>query len=154
MPARGPSVARLQGVAAVILIGIDPGVNTGFAVWCATERRLMSVDSMTIDSAMDEVRRIHREGNLHSVTFEDARLRTWYGSKGKEALQGAGSIKRDCGIWSDFLGRLGVAYRSVKPAAGATKWTAERFASVTGWVGRTNEHGRDAALLVYGARAA
>jgi hypothetical protein len=69
-----------------------------------------------------------------------------------EALQGAGSIKRDCTIWADYLASLGVPYVNVKPAAGATKWTAERFAKFTGWHGRTNEHGRDAALLVLGRK--
>ena len=31
-----------------------------------------------------------------------------------------------------------------------TKWSAEVFADMTGWKGRTSNHARDAALLVYG----
>jgi len=31
-----------------------------------------------------------------------------------------------------------------------TKLTADQFKRITGWHGRTNEHGRDAAMLVFG----
>jgi hypothetical protein len=39
-----------------------------------------------------------------------------------------------------------------KPQAHGTKWAADYFARVTGFKGRTSEHSRDAALLVYGWR--
>ncbi len=138
--------------AAPICIGIDPGKNTGYAEWDRINRKLLECKSLAIHEAMAQVRAMRDIGQLHLVAFEDARMRTWLGSKGREALQGAGSIKRDCTIWADFLGDLGVPFINVKPAAGGTKWTAERFAQVTGWQGRTNEHGRDAALLVLGRK--
>lgn len=136
----------------MMLIGIDPGVTTGFAVWDPGAKALLACRSMLIHEAMRQVEHMHCDGLLREVTMEDARLRTWFGLKGREALQGAGSIKRDCTIWADFLGALGVPYRSVKPQAGATKWTAEMFQRTTGWTGRTNEHARDAALLVWGRK--
>lgn len=135
---------------ASLIIGLDPGVNTGFAEWHRSEKRLVRVATMQIHVAMAEVRRQHQAGALHKVVFEDARMRTWYGDKGAEALQGAGSIKRDCSIWADFLGDLGVHYVNVRPAEGTTKLTAEQFAKVTGWAERTSVHGRDAAMLVVG----
>lgn len=134
----------------MIRIGIDPGVSTGFAAWDMTQKRLINVQTLKIHEAMRLVETHHNLGNLHSVTFEDARLRTWLGAKGREALQGAGSIKRDCSIWADFLGSLNIPYRAVKPGPGATKWNAEYFARVTGWTKRTSNHARDAAVLVYG----
>jgi hypothetical protein len=134
----------------LITVGIDPGVKTGFAT--ASGGKLLRVESMRIDQAMAEVAALHNAGALRMVVYEDARLRTWFGSKGREALQGAGSIKRDCGIWADYLAALGCPVLSVKPQAGATKWTAEYFAKATGWVERTNEHGRDAALLIHGRK--
>lgn len=137
----------------MIVIGIDPGVNTGYAVWDADARQLLAVTSRRIDEAMQMVSRAHQSRTLHHVVFEDARLRKWLGIKGREALQGAGSIKRDCTIWAEFLGAHGIAYRAVAPQAGATKWTAQAFERLTGWTGRTNEHGRDAAMLVYGVKA-
>ena len=74
--------------------------------------------------------------------------------RSRESLQGAGSIKRDCSIWAEFFAETGIQNFPVKPQAGGTKWTAKAFAKLTGWTERTNEHGRDAAMLVYGVSAA
>ena len=134
----------------MIVIGIDPGTHTGYAAWDMERKVLSAVKTLKIHQAMEFVLEVHASGLLHSVTFEDARLRKWLGTKGREALQGAGSIKRDCTIWADFLGHHGIAYRAVAPQAGATKWGAEQFAKAFGWTARTSEHARDAALLVVG----
>ena len=67
-------------------------------------------------------------------------------------LMGAGAAKRDAKIWEEFLQDYGIPYEAHKPQARGTKWSAETFANVTGYKGRTNEHNRDAALLVYGIR--
>lgn len=141
----------------MIHIGIDPGVSTGYAAWDAAERKLAEVQTLKIHKAIAFVLELHYTGLLHSVTFEDARLRTWFGKMDREQAkygaavrEGAGSVKRDCSIWADFLGDHGIAYKAIKPQAGATKWKADHFARVTGWTGRTSEHARDAALLVFG----
>ena len=136
----------------MIIIGIDPGHSTGYAEWDPAGKALLAVASMRIDTAMSIVLHHHGAGHLHRVVFEDARLRTWFGGKGTESLQGAGSIKRDCTIWAGFLGAHDIPYHSIAPQAGATKWAAKPFAKLTRWRGRTNEHGRDAALLVYGRK--
>ena len=132
-----------------MLIGIDPGVATGYAEWDRQAGGFLAIKSMPIHLAMLRVQEHMTAGRIEGVAWEDARLRTWFGTKGAEALQGAGSIKRDCTIWSDYLAHLKCPRRAVKPQAGATKWDADTFRRVTGWPGRTNEHGRDAALLVW-----
>lgn len=126
-------------------IGIDPGVTTGIAI-ADDDGRLVQVTSCGIIAAMDIVR-IYAPDVL--VIFEDARLRTWFGAKGTEALQGAGSVKRDASIWEEFLQSMQVPYQAIKPQKGSTKWPADRFKALTGWSGRTNEHARDAAMLVH-----
>jgi hypothetical protein len=138
-------------------IGIDPGVATGYATWDRIERRLVTVCSMPIHEAMDEVRGTHRAGLLHSVVFEDAHQRKWFGGadarqarSGAGIREGVGSVKRDCTIWRDFLTAQGITFQAIKPAAGSTKWDADTFARMTGWTAQTNNHGRDAALLVIG----
>ena len=143
----------------MIIIGIDPGVSTGYAAWDATARQLSAVQTLMIHEAMANVAEIHRAGLLHSVTFEDARLRKWFGGMDAEQArygagvrEGVGSVKRDCSIWADYLGSLGVPYRAQAPRTGLTKITADLFRMQTGWVGRTSEHARDAALLVFGQR--
>lgn len=131
------------------IVGIDPGVTTGLAV-AEVGGLLIRVEGLKIHRAMDDVKALHVAGQLKMVVFEDARLRKWLGTKGREAAQGAGSIKRDCKIWDDFLQGLGCPYKQIAPQKGATKWSAEYFAKVTGWEARTNNHGRDAACLIIG----
>ena len=65
-------------------------------------------------------------------------------------LQGAGSVKRDSTIWDEYLKSTGVAYTMVAPVNNRTKMTADSFRRTTGYTGRTNEHNRDAAMLVFG----
>jgi hypothetical protein len=59
-------------------------------------------------------------------------------------------VKRDCQIWEDYLTDLRIPFEMVAPKNNATKLTAEQFRRITGYEGKTNEHGRDAAMLVYG----
>lgn len=134
-----------------LIVGIDPGVKTGFAVWSRDKRRLTTVETTTITLAMTLIRTMADAETLHSVRFEDARLRSWFGARGREALQGAGSIKRDCSIWQEFLsGLVGVPFLPVSPQAKGRKLDAPAFKRLTGWQGKTSEHGRDAAMLVWG----
>jgi len=132
-----------------VVIGIDPGVNTGVAV--ADGGKLVSVGCMAAVNAEELVLQtmIDNGGKLF-VRFEDARMRQWFGSKGREALQGAGSIKRDCARWQEFLEHHNIPHARIAPKANRTKLTADQFKRITGWQGRTNEHSRDAAMLVFG----
>jgi hypothetical protein len=137
-------------VSGYLIVGIDPGVTTGFALWDKTTGRLEEVNSMGIVAAMLRVQLMHNEGVLHSVVYEDARLRTGYfGKRADKKQQGAGSIKRDCSVWAEWLSMLGCAYKAVSPKDKGPKLEAVPFAKLTGWQGRTNEHGRDAAMLVF-----
>lgn len=136
---------------ASLIVGLDPGVKTGFAIWSRAEQRLTAIETLGITQAMTRIRAMADDETLHSVRFEDARLRKWFGTRGWEALQGAGSVKRDCSIWEEFLqGLVGVPFLPVSPQAKGAKLDARAFAKLTGWRGRTSEHGRDAAMLVWG----
>lgn len=136
------------------LIGIDTGVHTGFAVYDTDLKALIYVKEYPIHRAMDIVKRLSDDGTEIKVRFEDARKRTWFGchtaKEDRARLQGAGSVKRDCQIWEDYLTDLRIPFEKVAPKNNATKLTAEQFRRITGYEGKTNEHGRDAAMLVYG----
>lgn len=138
----------------MIYIGIDTGVHTGVAIYNSKTKLLEAVTTMKIHAAMWLVQKIHGERDDVQVRYEDARQRTWYGvnspQKDRARLQGAGSIKRDCQIWEDFLTSEGIEHIAVAPKHNATKMSAEAFGKITGYQGKTNEHGRDAAMLVYG----
>lgn len=139
-------------------IGIDPGENTGIAVWDGTSMRFVEVSTLPLWQAMDKVRRMRYACLMQQVplyvVFEDARKRTWFPTERNNAeyrgrLMGAGAAKRDARIWEEFLEDERIPFEMHKPEAGRTKWAADYFARVTGWTARTNEHSRDAALLVF-----
>src|SRR3990167_2865262 len=109
------TVTQLRPKKIEIVIGIDPGVETGFAVFHRLKNNLIICTSVPIHTAMEMVKRQAEEtlGNL-IVRIEDARQRKWFGKNaGFHALQGAGSIKRDCRIWNDYLWELKIAAQFV-----------------------------------------
>ena len=134
------------------LIGIDTGVNTGYAV--AEDKgnggELFEVRSLTITQAMNRTLEfvVHYGKENVCLFIEDARQRTWF-TGGREKAQGVGSVKRDAQIWEDWCKEQGINYKMIHPAANATKKKAIDFTRETGWAGRTNEHARDAAMLVF-----
>lgn len=135
-----------------IYIGIDPGTHTGIAVWSSKERKLLSVETKGMYEASEDILFLAERYGPDNilVRFEDARKRNWFGNSGREQLQGAGSIKRDCSLWEEFLTSKGIPFVSVAPKANRTKMKPEVFAKYTGWAKRTSEHARDAAMLVFG----
>ncbi len=134
-------------------IGIDCGVNTGFALWDSKEK-LLSTSCGKIHIAMevakDLLSKFSNEDKTVKLYVEDARKRKWFGNSGKEKLQGAGSVKRDAKIWEDYLTYLKADFEMVAPKNNKTKLSAEQFRNITGYKAKTNEHSRDAAMLVFG----
>ena len=140
-----------------ICIGIDPGTHTGFAVWDTGSQAFLAVKTLPLHRALAEVSGYIGNGVALHVFVEDARKRRWFpreksASEYRGRLMGAGAAKRDSAIWEEFLSDNGVVFTMHKPTAGGTKWDAEPFARFTGYKGRTSEHSRDAALLVYGRK--
>lgn len=139
-------------------IGIDPGKNTGIAVWDTEAQSFVLLDTVLIHVALMYVwsRKFDYNWDIR-VYFEDARKRQYLprernASEYRGKLMGAGSVKRDSVIWQDALTDWGIPFKMVPPRAGATKWNADTFRRVTGYTGRTSNHARDAALLVWGRK--
>lgn len=132
-------------------IGIDTGTHTGVAVWNREERRFEILVEMKIHKAMFLVNEyVKAAGDKVLVRVEDARKRNKFGERSEFKLQGAGSVKRDSTIWEDYLIDLKIDYNMVAPQHNHTKLSSDAFAKLTGYRERTNEHNRDAAMLVFG----
>lgn len=142
-----------------MLIGIDPGSTTGIALWDRADRMLRAVTSTSFVLASEYLREtiaVHGAEGVE-VWFEDARARKWFGDadarqkrSGAGIREGVGSVKRDCSLWEELCGFHKIAFRAIRPQKGATKLKAPEFGRLTGWQGKTNEHARDAAMLVFG----
>jgi len=132
------------------IIAIDPGVNTGYALYCQNLGKLLTVKSLMIHEALDLVKFVNDEyKNLKLVRVEDARLRKFV-TGGREKLQGVGSVKRDCKIWEDFLSHNEIPFEMIAPKNLKTKVNAKTFKMITGWDKPTNEHSRDAGMNCFG----
>ena len=132
-------------------IGIDTGTHTGLAVWDDRLKELTSLETIPIHRALSRVLALSSTEDVF-VIFEDARQRTWFGKdKNTSAkLHCATSIKSDCSIWENFLTDYEIPFRAVPPQKGCTKWDDKYFKMGTGWKGKTSNHSRDAAVLVFG----
>lgn len=143
-----------------LIAGIDPGVKTGFALWDADKQEFRHITTTTIIGVTHMLTELIVSNSIKEIWFEDSRKR---GGR-QHNLQGAGSIKRDCSIWQQFCEYYKIKHKEIAPqtlTATIRKFVADKsqtkiddktFKKITGWKGRTSQHARDAAMLVYGAR--
>ena len=139
-------------------IGIDSGTHTGLAIWDGARRMFTCIETVPMHRALFRVRDLAKmaedQGRSLTVVFEDARARKWFpkemsNSEYRGKLMGAGSVKRDSKIWEEFLKDYHIKFENVPPRKGLTKLDPDYFARLTGFTGRTSEHSRDAAMLVF-----
>lgn len=142
-----------------VFIGIDPGTNTGLAVWVPSSARLLRVESMTAVKAEEYVISMREacrmKGKVMHVIVEDTRNLKLPAhlvqQRSTMAMKNMGQVLRDMSRWEEFLQHHSIAFTmaglSPKPfRIGDAAWFKEH----TGWQGRSNEHGRAAAGLVFG----
>ncbi len=147
----------------MMAIGIDTGSNTAVAVWDTEKRAITSLTTYksAMYGALRQVEQTVAESDSGVlIRFEDARMRQWVPwykdeRRNRGRAQGAGYVKAHCQIWDDFLKDLSdrnprVKVQAIAPGRNTTKLSAEAFNRITGWQGKSNEHERDAAMLVFG----
>lgn len=141
------------------IIGIDPGTTTGMCIYYKPEKRICNLTSGTLLQCLFLLResiwwdRINNDQVF--IRMEDARLRTWIprqktASRELGRREGAGYVKAHCAIWEDWFKMVGIPHELVEPKRNKTKVDAAYFKKLTGWTGQTNEHSRDAAMLIVG----
>ena len=138
----------------MLVVGIDTGMHTGLAVWDTTTRQFLDIRCSGIVDAMEYLRQLQYTRQIGLVVFEDARKRKWIPrerdlAQMKGRAMGAGSVRRDSAIWEEWCDYHKIQHIATPPRQGLTKWTDESFRRITGYDRRTNEHGRDAAMLVF-----
>lgn len=134
----------------MLKVGIDPGVNTGLAVWNSEKRQFQTVVTVDIDDALIFVANIDLPFELYVenpntfIPFRNQDARAIAARK-----QGAGSIKRDYSIWQRFAEKRQIRFHSVNLHKSLKKLDSKQFANLTGYKGKTSVHARDAAMLVF-----
>ena len=130
------------------IIGVDPGVKTGIAIY--TNGTL--VELMTIKPT--EFSRVLLDEKPGLVVFEDSREQkaVWTaprvrGSAKLAVARKVGMVDGFCYLIEAYLDEFGIRFEKVSPLNKGSKLKAKAFKLTTGHTGMTNEHERDAAMV-------
>lgn len=142
-------------------IGIDPGVATGFAVYNSYDKVFDKIETTNFWGCIGAIKGLFDDlGFGMVVVVEDPGLNKsihwnqYPGVKGKSVnyackiAQGVGMNKKEAALIIQFLKLNNIPHKAIKPTA--TKKDKVYFKRVTKYNGRTNQHERDAGMLVFG----
>ena len=141
----------------MIYIGIDPGRNTGIAVWDSKSRSYVELKTGDFWDCMATIKKYWKSPNPFRIVVENPNLNqpVWAGGTGlgmKQKLkiaQDVGRNKEDAYLIITWCERQGVDCTQMQPRD--KKWNHKEFIQVTKLpLKRSNEHLRDAARLVFG----
>lgn len=145
-----------------MIFGIDPGVNTGFAVkfrnedkfrellkltfWEAIER--LKLYKLQCDALNDDMLVYIENPNLNPPTFDRGEGQN---RKRNRISQNVGMNKRDAQLIIDWLKKNNIPYYEIRPSKrSGVNVDHYKFKKLTGWQGKTNQHMRDAGMLIVG----
>jgi hypothetical protein len=130
-------------------IGIDPGMNNGFAIYDRQLAQITHCTCLPLHVLFDTLKSWQKNGI--EVFIENPNTWISFGSKKKSdaRLQGAGAVKQTYRHIVEFLDDYEIAYTPTKLQGNLKKVSRDYFAKITGYTDKTNEHGRDAAMIVF-----
>lgn len=139
-----------------IVIGIDPGVETGYAEWSRSRKQFIELNTLSFWATHDRIVQFNpfdveifienpdskRAMYQRTDEIEHARTR-------EQIARKIGSNRREASLLIERFQSLGYTVRAVSPIK-EKKWNAEVFRRLTKYKGRTSQHVRDAGRLVFG----
>lgn len=135
-----------------IIIGLDPGANTGVAEFIGGKlTALRTIEPHQIKDCISGASR---------VVFEDSRLisHVYTTTKSRAAAlkmaRNVGEIDAWCKLIVAHCEQLGIPAHGISPKGKGVKLKADEFKALTGWAGKSNEHERDAACVAWKYRGA
>lgn len=137
-----------------IIIGIDPGQNTGIATFVNGD--LTDLETVTPYAMV----KILQGRGARRVIFEDSRLQshTWSTTISRPAAlkmaRNVGEIDAWCRLIVSLCAEAGIPAHGISPQGKGAKLSAEAFKKATGWTGTSNQHERDAAMVAWPYRRA
>lgn len=138
------------------LLGIDPGAETGLALfWPCGLTDLETIAPMQIERrirALMPARVVFEDSRLEKRVW-NARAKTAYGAA-LAASRSVGQVDAWCNLITAICAEMGIPAHGISPARKGAKLDAAAFARVTGWRARCNQHERDAAMVAWPYRRA
>lgn len=144
------------------LIGIDCGLNTGFAVYNKATKKFRELDTYTFWQTIHRLNHYFdgcKNGEMVVEVFiEDVTQNkpTFFKGQHNEKVyrkisQDVGSNKRDCILLMEYCDINHIKVHPIRPTKKSiTKISQEQFTKYTGYTVRSSSHSRDAAMLVWG----
>lgn len=138
---------------ATYIFGIDGGVNTGVALWLPKKPDFEYIQTIDFWEAYNMINMYPQD--ITAIFIEDPSFNAPTFGRGKmkkktldRKAQNVGGVKRESKLLGEGLARQKYVVRYIKPIKGG-KWDASQLEQYTGWTKPTNQHGRDAARLVF-----
>lgn len=141
-----------------IYIGIDAGVSTGLAIldkrtgtltldtlhfWDVTDR----LTDLITEHGKDTIRIYIEDVTKNKPVFS----RNVNNRAFTKIAQNVGSVKRDTQLIINYCQRAGVECICIRPTNKSfTKLSKEEFRKITGYTGKSSQHARDAAMILWG----
>lgn len=145
------------------LIGLDPGINTGFCLYDKTAKKIVKLDTLGFWELFDALEDIKVWIGQEHVTFyiENSALNKPTFAKAGGTTQrkiqkisrNVGSNQRESTLLIEGIRRYGFHVVEIKPTGikgVKRKWDESTFKKITTHTGRSSQHARDAAMLVFG----
>lgn len=135
----------------MLKIGIDPGVNTGIAVWDSKQKMFLAINTYKhkLHSALYYIDNLRLYTPIEIVCENPNTFIPYNAKASQERRQGAGSVKRDFSFWKDYAEDMGIKFTATRLQGSLKKLSKETFVKYTSWKGKVDEHGIDAAMLVF-----
>ena len=142
-----------------IYIGIDPGADTGVCIWDADLQEILFLQTLSFWEVIGMLSKYRQEQRNHlTVIVEDPNLNKgihWHQKKSVDGFnpatkvaQNIGMNKKEAELILRYLQINKFKYKAVRPTARKIK--ADYSSRLSGYKERTNQHERDAAMLVIG----
>ena len=138
----------------MLIVGIDPGQNTGIAVFDQGKlTQLLTVRPLGM------VHLLHKLAPS-MVVYEDSRLQShaWTQVKSRPAAlkmaRNVGEIDAWCKLIVEVCAEICAKAHGISPRAKGAKMDHDSFCELTGWAKQTNQHQRDGAMVAWPYRRA
>jgi len=131
-------------------IGIDCGINNGLAIWDTVIKEFVYLKTVDLH-LLFEIVKVYSETKDSHVFIENPN--TWVKFKGttnsNSRLQGAGAVKQTYKHIVQFLEYQSIPFTPTRLQGTFKKLSQETFKNITKYDKSTNEHSRDAGMLVF-----
>lgn len=141
----------------MIKIGIDPGVNCGWAEFDTVEKKFKVVETISMAEAI--IRLVESDKKIwgdflvnveapqgNKPVFAD-KLKGQNLSKSLKIAQNVGQNKSNSILLIEICQKLKIKVNAIVPKT--EKWDAPAFKKITKYKGRTSQHSRDACKLCF-----